>query len=1174
MSRREQQRLVRTAIIVSAAVVIVGGGTVMWREVRGVAAGSLADNCIGSLTATQYPGGVSSASSVQPLGTGLQLNTNLVPFNPQQIILPFTQDLTVKYLYRNAGASHSFGWFYYDQIASFLDSTGKLIDADGDGIADWFQTKKAPQRPKDGLFHISSGTTPDLLNSSLNYADGGSYPHMPNLLETLTGPGSGSMIFKLCDDDGDLNTYGVGSTAGTDPISDIVATNDGIPDYDVNGDGTAGNEQDRAVDLGLIQGNREIIFFMMTYYGSSLPNTGLGTGTSGSSSVSTMPFFTKNMLNPDRGTLAPGTVLDKVAIKCTPAESGDDSACWNPVGGTNGWLTPDAQARLNSATYGNIDITQDNTVYPIVVDSTGSGSHFVVLPPAANPNLWLIGYEDLPNNVGDNDFNDVVFMVNRSNGGQVISNVVSNIPVGQQATTAISQVQISYTASFPAPGCTGVSASINLYYSVDNGVTWNAVPESSLTSGTVVIDVLGAGLVGSQLKWRADFVSPVQACEPVLTSFNIGYTAVSNGIFKYAAPVPLANVVYGGALETPPFPTTEPTPTNSDFSLRGHFYSTQLYSQTNTTTTAIVQNWDAGAVLASLIPDARKIYTSIGGTTVPFNIANGVSLYPLLIPTASRTLLNNAKLVYDYNGDNVVDNNDAQFLLQWTRGWEFAAGITYTPAQPILPLKRAWPLAAIHTSSPAIVGPPVAPSWISGSAAPPALASAHNNFGTTWVDRPARAIVGGQDGMLHAFDAGAFRPTADPNCPASLIRGCYATAGTTESEYGTGAEVWAWIPPSQISQLKNNQPVSKTYLPGSNPQSEVDGSVAADDIWDPNLNGGSFRTIAYASLGTGQQYITAVEMTTDTPAAIWAQDFSDANFNGNTLSPSIGLANVTGSPAYHQMLFFSSGLSSLVGDIYFYMIDALTGTTVQKIQLNTGVNAAQAFGFAAYVNLVDADGDGLVDRGYAADTNGRVWKVDTTTNKACVIASLGESVFSGMAATTLGTSSAPKVELFVGGGPNPDGTGTVAPQYHIFALYDTDAVGTCTNLGAVSVYEIALAPGNQVWAAPTVNDQDVFFATADASSVSICSAGSGTLLESPIAGNGSGAPLGGMTAVTTQAISGAPISSLRIYDGHAIVNSVGGSTSVIGGSAWNNNSSAAAGTGLISTMKTVLWQEN
>ncbi len=1048
-------------------------------------------------------------NSVQPLGTGLQLNTNLVPFNPQQIILPFTQDLTVKYLYRNAGASHSFGWFYFDQIASFLDSNGKLIDADGDGIADWFQTKKAPQRPKDGLFHISSGTTPDLLNSALNYSDGGTYPHMPNLLETLTGPGKGQFVFKLCDDDSDLNTYGVGSTAGTDPISDIVATNDGIPDYDVNGDGTVGNAADRMVDLGLIQGNREIIFFMMTYYGSSLPNTGLGTGTSGSSSVSAMPFFTKNFLNPARGTLAPGTVLDKVAIKCTPAESGDDSACWNPVGGTNGWLTPDAQARLNSATYGNIDITQDNTVYPIVVDSSGSGAHFVVLPPAANPNLGLIGFEDLPVNVGDNDYNDVVFMVERSNGGQVISNVVSNIPTAQQATTAISQVQISYTASFPSPGCDGVSASINLYYSVDNGVTWNAVPESSLTSGTVVIDVLGAGLVGSQLKWRADFVSPVQACEPVLTSFNIGYTAVSNGIFKYAAPVPLANVVYGGALETPPFAVSEPAVTRNDFALRGHFYSTQLYSQTNTSLTAVVQNWDAGAVLASGIPDARNIYTSVAGATVKFNVTNGASLYSLLIPPASRTLLNNATLVYDYTGDNVVDDKDAQFLLQWARGWEFAAGLTYNPPQAIVPLKRAWPLAAIHTSSPAIVGPPVRPAWIDGISAPPLLAAAHNNFGTTWSTRPARAVVGGQDGMVHAFDAGAFRPTADPNCPASLIRGCYATVGTTESEYGTGAEVWAWVPPSQLTQLKNNHPTTKNYLPGSNPQSEVDGSVSVDDIWDPNLAGGSFRTVAYASLGLGQRYITAVEMTTDTPAALWAQDFSDVNFNGNVLSPSIGLVNVTGTPAYKQMLVFSSGLSSVAEDLYFYFLDALTGTTLQKIQLNTGINAPQAFGFAAYVNLVDADGDGLVDRGYAADTNGRIWKVDTTTNKACVIASLGESVFSGMAATVTGTAAAPKVEVFVGGGPNPDGTGVVAPQYHIFAFNDSDTVGQCTNLGASLVYEIPLAPGTQVWAAPTVNDQDVFFATAAASSVSICSAGSGTLLESSIAGNGLGAPVTG-----------------------------------------------------------------
>ena len=33
-------------------------------------------------------------------------------------------------------------------------------------------------------------------------------------------------------------------------------------------------------------------------------------------------------------------------------------------------------------------------------------------------------------------------------------------------------------------------------------------------------------------------------------------------------------------------------------------------------------------------------------------------------------------------------------------------------------------------------------------------------------------------------------------------------------------------------------------------------------------------------------------------------------------------------------------------------------------------------GFASYANLVDANQDGLVDRAYAVDTSGRIFKVD------------------------------------------------------------------------------------------------------------------------------------------------------------------------------------------------------
>ena len=1179
----------RRLLILTIPVGVVAGAMYVSDKRASVHATGVATTCYGDLNAVTYPTGLSTApltsnTSVAVKAGGLQLDTNLMPFDAQNITLPFDQQLNVKYVYRNAGASHSFGWFYLDQIAPFIKSDGTLKDADADGILDWFQTQKLPSRPLDGLWHITgSNTVPDLLNSALDYSDGGTFPHVPNILESLTGPGKGSWIFKLCDDDGDTSTYGVGSTAGSYPVTDVSTSSDGIPDYDVNGDGTVGNAADRAVNLGVVQGNREIVFFMMTYYDSKLPKFGLGLGSasSGSLGVKTMPFFTKNILNPDRNTKTPGTVLQKIALRCQPIEATNDSACWTPLGGTNGLLTPAAQVRLNTPIYNNIDLSGDNTVVPIKVAADGSAPHFVVLPPATNPNLWLIGYEDLPNNVGDNDYNDVIFMVERANGGQVISDVVSTIPPAAQPDTTISSVHVTYAATFPLPGCSGVSAQIKLYYSLDNGVTWNAVPQASLLAGDVTVDTLGAGITGSQLKWRADFISPVQACQPQLTAFNIGYEAVSHGTYKYAAPIPLSNVAFSGALETPPFPATEPAITHADYSLRGHFSANELYAPTTPGSpySSPPTLWDAGAVNSSAAsPDARNIWTSVAGVGRQFTTANGSLLYPLLLPSLTRTAINNARLVYDFNGDNVANDIDAQFILQWTRGWEYPAGIAFTPAPTTQPQTRGWRLGSVHNSSPAVVGPPVRPTWIDGYNAPATLAAKHNAYRTANKGRLTRGIVGSQDGMIHAFDAGQYRPFDDAaastdTCAASLLRGCFA--GSEATAYGTGKEVWAWVPPSQLSQLKNDVPAAKGYLPGSNPLGEVDGSVSVEDIWDPGITGGgSFRTMAFASLGTSQRYITAVDMSTDTPQAMWAADFTDADFNGSNLSPSIGLNETPSAPGYQHQLVVSSGLNTTLDDEFVYFIDALTGTLTKKVQLNVALNATQTTGIAGYVSLVDADQDGMPDRAYSVDTAGRIFKVDMTTQTSCLVASLGETVYSGMAVQLMqaGTFASPKVQIFVGGGSNPDGTGLVASTYHIASYEDDDPVGTCGASKGTLVYRYNIQNGAKVWAAPTVADKSVFFATAQATSQSVCATGTGSIVTLSTDGT-AGAP----TSSSTVAIGGAPISSMRVYDGHVLVDTIGGSTTVLGGNTWNNQPTAATGTsigsGLIGAMRSLLWQE-
>src|SRR5262249_34786706 len=88
--------------------------------------GTTSGDCFGNLNQTTYTSGFQATDftkmvAAEITGGGVQLNTNLAPLDAQHIILPFDQDLQVKYVYRNAAASQTLGWFYFDQLAAYLD---------------------------------------------------------------------------------------------------------------------------------------------------------------------------------------------------------------------------------------------------------------------------------------------------------------------------------------------------------------------------------------------------------------------------------------------------------------------------------------------------------------------------------------------------------------------------------------------------------------------------------------------------------------------------------------------------------------------------------------------------------------------------------------------------------------------------------------------------------------------------------------------------------------------------------------------------------------------------------------------------------------------------------------------------------------------------------------------
>ena len=309
--------------------------------------GNLASLCQDSLAQNRQPdfadGGFQSLKTVQVVGNPavLRLNTNLDVLNPQKIMLPFDQNVSISYVYQAGGAGWALGWMYADDLVKrgYMDANGNLLDADGDGIPDFHEdiynvspsryigkfrkcgaspptftwngksliepeiasdtcggtfgtTSKSAFQADGGIGTVSgwqvgkaSGSFP--TTATVEFTDNGLYPRVPNLLEPAdpanNALGLGHLVFLNADDDSDTTTKSLV------PVADISTTVNGVPDYDVSaydGNGRplpAGSNPDpgvslydRTLNLGTIPGGREIIFYLIVFYGSQSQAACLG----------------------------------------------------------------------------------------------------------------------------------------------------------------------------------------------------------------------------------------------------------------------------------------------------------------------------------------------------------------------------------------------------------------------------------------------------------------------------------------------------------------------------------------------------------------------------------------------------------------------------------------------------------------------------------------------------------------------------------------------------------------------------------------------------------------------------------------------------------------------------------------------------------------------------------
>lgn len=270
----------------------------------------------------------------------------------------------------------------------------------------------------------------------------------------------------------------------------------------------------------------------------------------------------------------------------------------------------------------------------------------------------------------------------------------------------------------------------------------------------------------------------------------------------------------------------------------------------------------------------------------------------------------------------------------------------------------------------------------------------YSEFGTSTLahggisDRTPAIYVGGNDGMLHAFNG------------------------------SNGNELWAFVPTPALHEMWRL--ADDTY--SSNHRFYVDGTVTVGDVCTSNCDSASlatWKTVLVAALGSGVKtdgnpvsgYFALDVTDPSTPSLLWEVTSSHA-----TLGSKIGYA--LGKPWIGKVkdssnntkwaVLLSSGVNPSDGNGELIVLEAYSGNLIRNI------NLPDAIGFSRFSPVVTDPGvNQTFVNIYGGDLSGNVWRIDP--NQASDVT----KVLSGAPAITtapeLGTCNG-KTVVFIGSG--------------------------------------------------------------------------------------------------------------------------------------------------------------
>lgn len=358
-----------------------------------------------------------------------------------------------------------------------------------------------------------------------------------------------------------------------------------------------------------------------------------------------------------------------------------------------------------------------------------------------------------------------------------------------------------------------------------------------------------------------------------------------------------------------------------------------------------VPDWDAGVELNNKPPSERKIITYDPDSQTAKNFLWG-------------ELGSELQDMLDINPDTGVDDNLGSLRLDFLRG-DLNASSQFR--------QRSNRLGDLINSDPEFVG---APRFFFNFAQ-------YQNFFEDNQNRSAVVYVGGNDGMLHAFDA------------------------------VNGNEIFAYVPGEVFPRLNRLTDPRYTH------EFYADGSPVHADIQFPSGSSGStaWRTVLASGLRSGGQGIFMLDITQpesfDTSDVMFEfTDEHDADLGFTYAEPLIVRTNRNADSddpdSGDWALIFGNGYNSTLDDgdqgsgesaLFIVFIDDATGgiSNGDFIKISTGEgNLAEPNGMGS-AGAADIDGDSRVDYIYAGDLRGKLWKFDLNSTSSSAWGVAGNS---------------------------------------------------------------------------------------------------------------------------------------------------------------------------------------